>query len=401
METSKLISDGRLIIRTKITIFTLADIFMWLFMAFTFIAISINSASIIFQIRFGILLIAGVLGFLQIFKREIRNNRTIMFIGLCTFSWSLSLLLRGENAYSSNLFLYSFLYMGIGINLSSHHHNTIYSQILFYIVCGITLFRLLVLNEPIRGFLKDGTSYNFISVLLLLYLSYYSVELIQNNRSIPYLAAVIFAWISLLAYGRGGIITGLFFLAFITFLRIRDETNKNKEFVRLIAVLTIITGAIAILLYLISENDTLFYGVFAKFYLRSGVKEPRFEMWDGYISECVKSLSTLLFGADSTSFIVDGNLHNSFFQMHSNLGLIPVLILLYSFIRLAIYSFKKRHKDLLCILLTIIVRSMTDKTAFQGYCEPLFYCLVFTWFNVKEKRKMVSYIYKKQELRSR
>ncbi len=384
-------SGGKIAIKTKITLFSVADIFMWFYILFAFVITSINSAPVFFQMRFVSLLFAGGFGYLQLLKGRVRNSRIILFILAFAASWAASFLIRGSGAYEPNLFLYSVLYMGMAVNMVSHRHSVRIPGFLFFVVCATSLVRLLILKEPIRGFLKDGTTYNFISVLLLFFLAFYCIALIQNNEKIPYVAAIVFAWISLLVYGRGGIITGLFFLVFVIFWGTKDETNRKKRgALRLTAVVTVIVGVVALLAFLGYIRIAAFESVFAKFYEKNATDEPRLEIWSGYIRACSKSLRDFIFGADSKRFFVDGNLHNAFVQLHSAFGMIPFLLLLYTFVRLAVYSFKTKRMYLLCLLLTIVIRSMTDKTAFQGYCEPLFYYLAFTWLNVREKKRMVS-----------
>ena len=383
---------GTITFGKRFTIITLSDLFMWLFMLLTYVVIAVNSAAILFQIRFGILLIAGILGFCQMQSDEIKNIRILFFVILCAFSWAVSFMMRGDGAYKPDLFLYSLLYMGLAVNMTSHRHNDIWAGILFYIVCGISLFRLVVMGEPIRGFLKEGSSYNFISALILLYLSYYCIALNQNGKPIPYLAAFVFAWLCIVAYGRGGIVTGLFFLAIVTVLGVRDETNKSRrQMLALVTVLTIIIGGIVGFLYIRQNNYELINKLFAKFYVRSNEKEPRLEIWSMYLTECSKRVMTILFGANPDKVGYEGNLHNAFFQMYAHFGLLPFLLLVYSYIRLSVYTYRKKNMYLFCLLLTIAVRAMTDKIAFQGYCEPLFYYAVFSWFNITEKQKMLSY----------
>ncbi len=381
---------GKIAIKQSFTLFNLSDFFMWLFMLFTYIVTLIDSSAILFQIRFVFLFAAGILGFYQLLRRDIRNRRITAFVVLCVISWLLSSLLR-SGGYDPNLFLYSFLYMGMGVNMASHRHSDKYSEVLFYLVCGTILFRLLVLNHPIRGFLKDGVSYNFISVLVLLFLSYYSIERIQNEKPIPYLAAFLFAWISVLAYGRGGIVTGLFFLISVTILGNLDEINRNKK--KVFCIITVLTVVLVLVFVIFLNRPTgneLFSKIFTKFYLKKDTEEPRLVIWSDYIRECCKSLLTIVFGTDPNIVFRDGNLHNAFLQMYSCFGLVPMLIMLFSFINLTFYSIKKKNYYFLCVLLTVSLRSMTDKTAFQGYCEPLFYYMVFSMLNIKEKKRMIS-----------
>lgn len=386
--------DGIIVLKTNNEIFTIADFCMWMFMFLTFFSTSISSATVVFRLRLIFLIIAGILGFTQLFFESIRNVRIIWFVLLCISSWSISFMLRCEGAYEPNLFLYSLLYMGVGINLTSHHHNDLFAGALFYTVCGITLFRLIVLNEPIRGFLKDGTSYNFISVMLLLFLCYYCIELIQNNKPIPYLAALLFTLLCFIAYGRGGIITGVFFFVSTFFSELNDPTCLyKKNTTKIVTILLAVICVCAFSIYILEGNYSLFRSIFAKFYVGDNLQATRLDLWSSYIKEASLDITTMLFGADIDLFM-DRNLHNAFLQMHSSLGLIPLIVLLYACTRLTMYAIKEKKLFLLCIMATMVIRSMTDKTAFQGYCEPMLYSFVFMWFNITEKKRITCYDYR-------
>ena len=382
----------RRVFTTKISILEITDFFMWLFFFLTFIVAIINNSTVIFRIRFITLLVAGLLGLFQLTRQSSFNKRLVLYIYISIVSCLVSYLLNGTNAYPLNMLIYAVFYMGIAVNLISHKQKLWYAKILFHIVSLSILAKFLIYKIPLQEIMVDTESYsfNFISVFVLFYVLYYSICCIQNNKSIPFLVGVIFVVICLLAHGRGGIVTSVFYFLSLGFIGWKDKINQNKKWKKVL-LLVLITVITLFILYIYVSDFLTFQSIFARFYAKSVENEPRFLIWGTYIKECISGFSNLCFGADPIPvFPPDGNLHNTFLQLHSRYGLIIAFTLIFSFYRLLIYATKEKHFYLLSVLMTLIIRAMTDKIAFHGFCEPLFYYFLFSWFNIVEKGRLIS-----------
>ena len=367
---------------------------MYAFFIVTFYSFVIQSSSFISQIRLLILIISGLFGYFIYFLhhyKEMSSLKIFAFIMMMIFFWLVSSTLRLIGIYDFDVFKYTLFYMGIALNLLDHKHSINITRFMFYCVCFIIIYKIVIMNVPIRMFMKDGTSYNYISVITLFFLLLYCLVYMQHQKKIPITTALIFFIICLLSYGRGGIVTASFFLISIISYNYIMVNGVNKKIV--IFILLAFS-----LLFMFEPLLTKIYELgFLNKFLSAGYSDAsRFYIWDDYLSSCFESAKSFLLGGNKYGVMPDGNLHNSYLQLYSSFGFIPFLVNIYIFINLILLTFRNKNGLYLIILFTFFIRSFTDKLLFQGYCEIFYFYFIFDY--LKNSNKITKNIkYKKSK----
>ena len=328
-----------------------------------------NSTTIL--ISQAVILGCGALGFLTAFFD--RQLRVFYYAFFAVFCYALSLILRHEWSYEMSSFVQSVCYMGAAYLLFRKKHHVLPYRVVYYAVCAFMIFQLLIRNVPIRRFLKDGNSYNFISVIALFYLSVYVLVQLQNNIEPGYLQAALFLIIAVAAYGRSGIVVAVFFMFLVIFRRI--HLNKRDIF------LYLVTAAFVLLLF-IYGGDILNYilkaGYFEKF-TTAGLDTPRPIIWRLFWETCTSGIRLFVSGGIPTSYSAEGNLHNSFLQMYTSLGAAFFCVTVILLIRAAADRIKKRDYWGLMMPVTLFMRAFMDKLFYKGYCEIILYYFIFQY----------------------
>lgn len=360
-------------IRKSKLIYLLSDIFMYICFFATFVVTNIYNNDILLRIRLIATVIAGILGLLAFIRQQRKMNLPIfLFIVLMIVSWILIAIFRPEGMLELNQFIYSMCYMGIALNLLSHKQKILPAAILYYGTLLIMLYRLLIQKVAIRGFLLDGTSYNYISILAMLYLMLYCLILIQNDRNIPFIIAIPYFVVCILAYGRGGCISGILFLGAVIYINFGKIRKRGMKF--------IVTTSFIILLIIFFQTNIFYDFVatyFGKFQVAGYVDEARITIWSKFIENNMKGVSAFLLGSNPGLIRSDLNLHNTFLQCWAHFGFLTFLISFYSYIRGGIQGVLENKKAYVAMLLIFVIRATTDRLAFWGYSEPFFYYFIF------------------------
>lgn len=364
-----LLIKKRFLIHKKNLIYYIGNFFLYLFFTFNFISFGMYSSLFISRIRFLVLIIAAIFGYYYLLKKH-NNNLYFVFL-IFVISWTFATLFREKGVYSFDLFKYSLMYMGVSLNILYSKQNFTIAKFLFFVCCTITLFQLLILKIPIRQFMRDGTSYNYISVLVLFYLLFYNVVCIQNKKNYDFLAAILFFIISLISYGRGGIITAGFYLIMVFIYKFSDIKLFYKCVLCIIMIVFLSLSVNSIREFIYNS------GLFDKFIVRAGEEESRLLIWKIYITDACSSVKSFFWGGNKYLINSEGNIHNSFLQMHSSIGIIPLLITVYSYARLTLQAFIKKNYLLVISVITLIIRAFTDKLFFQGFNEIFLYYFIF------------------------
>ena len=323
------------------------------------------------KFRFLVLILGGICGVLGHLRKI--NIKVLAFIYIFSLVYIFTIIIGRSGYYEFDLFWYSFSYMCITLNLLDHNLDLNATKILYYVSMVIFLFRIIVMRIPIREFLKDGSSYNYISVLALLPLGLYLIALAQNKKNVPIGAAVIYFIITIISYGRGGIVTGGMLITLSIFQSVNNIKRKDFKYL-LIACL-----GLFLILILNTNIYTWFVSLaFKKFVLLGNdAGAGRIEYWTTYIRLCGKNFYTFLVGYDPYVIRSDGNLHNSFLQCYAYFGLPFFIICLVCLIKTIRLSTQKNETTLFILVIVLCLRAFTDKLFFQGYCEIYLYYLIF------------------------
>lgn len=365
-------TKGYVIIKKNEILNYVSNLIMYMFFIINLYNFSINSSVLVSQLRYVFLFLSGLMGFILTFihKKNIRIYKIVILMIIC---WLISSSFRTEGVYVFDLYKYSLMYMGVALNIIDHGRSDKICKVLFYTSSFIILFQLIILRVPIREFMRDGSSYNYISVLSLFYLLFYCITCVQNKVKISYISVTVFLIIALLSYGRGGIITASFVWIFITLIRYKEITKKyQKIFVAMIIV--------SVMLLLIINFTDVFIesGLFEKFIIRlNGEEESRFIIWGTYLQNIFSNVIALLIGGNKFNINQSGNLHNSFLQLHASLGLLPLIYVLYSYITFINKNLKEKKYVIIICLAALIIRAFIDRLFFQGFNEVFLYYFIF------------------------
>ncbi|MBP5368799.1 MAG: hypothetical protein J6Z01_10145 [Bacteroidales bacterium] len=261
-------------------------------------------------------------------------------------------------------------------------------RVLFIFVMVSILVKLLLFDTPIREFMLDESSYNFISVLALLYFGLYCLTLIKNNKPLSLKDGFLFLVVCCLAYGRGGIISALCFLGLLLvykFYNARISANK-KVLIGFLVLLSIIFFH-SLLLDRLSD-----YEIFGKFKKMGMESNGRADIWLKFINNSFSSFKDFILGANPAKIFTEGNLHNSYLQMYANFGFVFFISNVFITILILIYYSRKRSRNiwLLILFVTFIVRALLDRVCFRGHCEILYFYFIFNFFiDISTKNKVV------------
>jgi len=325
------------------------------------------------------LIVAGVIG---IIKSIIKLYAFIIgYIGVSIISWMLCYLTNDGWVYDLDKFIYSLMYMGMAAILLEHRGNTVKYKILYFAVSVYIAYNILIKKVSIRGFMLDGSTYNYISVICLFYLALLGIMKCKNNEKITYLEVIPFLVITFTAYGRGGIVAAVILLIGTIIISMHDNRKRwtNYIFVMALIVIFAVFGH-RIITYIWSNY-------MGKFLTYGFDNNGRTEIWAGFLKNNLESVSSFLFGSNPMKVMVDGNLHNSFLQLYAAFGLVFLLINLYLIIKAT--TFFIRSKDLWLVLIFVVVftRSLTDMVFFRGYCEIIYYYYIFKYLVDSRKKR--------------
>ncbi len=361
------------------------EIFLYLFLILEFITYTVNDSSLFKVLRTATLGCSGVMGFTAYFTRRYINIKIVLFILLMIFSWLSCCLASqpGEYYYNWMSMAYTISYLGVPLGVLSHRHRVVPAAILYYFVSFIVLFRIVILNADIMTFLLSGASYNYIPVLVMLYLMIYLIVLYQNEKNISLIATAVFFCITIVSYGRSSIGAGCVLLILSIY---QNYVGTTKEWQK--RVLICICMAFLVAGYLILSNYSLVNLLFKKF-VDSGLNTSRIFIWTTYLQDCFDSPWHFIFGGDAYLARFDGNLHNSLLQMHAACGIVFFIINIWVLARLGIAFVRGRNIFLFALLLSFLLKANFDRVLFRGYAEIIYYYFVFYYFSEISRSSVV------------
>lgn len=323
------------------------------------------------------LLLAGLLNYV---KALLKKDFSVVLLALFTgISWIICCLLRTEWNYETISMINTIAYISVAYDFVVEEKSTLLYGFLYYFVALYTLYALVIKGVPIRGFLKDGTSYNYISIVVLFYLCLYTLVQIKNKKRITMTQAIIFLVIVIVSYGRGGIVTGLSYLMLTLFAKFKENDKKPTTY-----LVTLSAFAFVLVMWNKLYSYVMSHGFFQKFQAM-GLEGERSSMWSMYAKTCFKSAKYFYVGGNPGIFSVEGNLHNSFLQLYASFGILYLLVLVYVYIQAFRQMYIEKEWQAFVVAITFSLRAATDKLMFRGYCEIIFYFLIF-YFILRNKR---------------
>ena len=271
---------------------------------------------------------------------------------------------------------------GMAFLLLSYPHNTRSGEITFY---GFVLLYAVywVLGIDPKEIMRSSN--NYISVILLMAVFFYYTALERSGGKIDSVRKVLPAVLCVVmagwARGRAGILAFGFLLAGIAVLYLCQAaaakkviawgkkilTSGDRKKIAMVACGALVVVVVAILLLV---KLGVFKFLLGKFITR-GFNNIRPQLWGEYIAHSFSSIGNLLLGTPLEEVALankfEGNLHNSFLQIHADHGLIVFLLMVYLLVVAVLYYKKKKMYVHLLVLGTFIIRGMFDKFISMQY----------------------------------
>ena len=332
----------------------------------------------------------GGIGLLTLFFAKQYSRKTyLLFFFLYLFSLSLNYFFVG-NVSVSNIGVNA-LFFGITYMMLIHQWNIKEGAFVFYSTAVIVLIRMS------RGsFLRMlVSSSNYISILLLLAVSFYYIALEHEKRkmkAIDLLPALVCFLTCVWARGRGGILSATVLLLLVMYIFMRTITHRNTKRVLFLLFIAVLIGAV----YSMVDYSLLdtFMGL-GKWSTRGADISDRLLIWGSYLSAAGNSFVNILLGAPfEEAFYVyrkGGNCHNSFLQLHAYGGLLIFVVFVFMLVRSFRYFLRNKQYIMASMMFVIFLRGLSDKFIFGQYGMPVMLYFVLQPFLFKEKHSEGTY----------
>ena len=369
-------------INARLFVERVAGIFMVLYMLGYVLYRMVYASSVILLGYQGSLVICGLIGlFLMVSDRKYGLIAYVLFSLLC---YVICLIPKiGDWYYPVPGFIQSLSHMGCAYWLIAHRPKSWPYRTMYYLVSAFILFKVLVMHVSIRQIMKVDNTYNYISVFALFYLGMFCVTKLMHDTKVHIINILIFLVICVLAYGRGGILTGLVFTALAVLLEIKGRTDDKKTILIALAAL--------IVLVVFGQNiieSVLSGGLFAKFQ-KVGLSTQRTVLWSNFLSESLDSVKNFLFGVNATHIRFDGNVHNAYLQMYASMGIGFALVNFVLIIAATVNNIKNKKYWITAVIMVIFMRAFLDKTMYPGSFEVFLYYYVFNYIVANDRRRIV------------
>jgi len=224
--------------------------------------------------------------------------------------------------------------------------------LLFSMVAAFFLFRAFTGVNP--NLVLLASSRNHISSIMIFYTVFVYMTLSIPENKYPLLPVTILNILSLWAIGRSGIIASAVLLLGILIFR-------KISIYYWLTILTMVVSVYIIVEYDFLSKVNVFEKSFTlvKFRNNQILDDIRFVLMKEYIASINNPIS-IMFGNeyDYLRGMSNSNVHNSFITIHSRLGILGVLIIVYAIYKVIRYLIKMEVYGLL--LLVILIRSFSD-----------------------------------------
>ncbi len=333
-----------------------------------------------------LLIVTGVIGIAcSINKFRLRYRSCWLFFLLYMFTLGINcLVIKNTNLYSIAM---NVLLFGIAFIMLIYPWSIRTGSVVFYVSVAMILYRLSI--SVSRRILISSS--NYISVVMLLAVSFYyiSIELAERKlKLIDLLPAALCFYISIVAEGRGGILSCAVLLMLLLLLYARTVTNKNaKRSILLIIVLFCIS------MYMYINNYgaiDLFFNL-GKWRERGTDNSARAIIWLTYYQKAKESFLYFMQGAPLREIPLISaygeNTHSSFIQLHAYNGLIPLIVTVFLVLKAMVSYLRERKFVIAIMMLTVVIRGLSDKFIFGQYGMPLMLFFMFYPVVINENSK--------------
>ena len=308
-------------------------------------------------------------------KNSVLSTKTLIFI-LATYSSLIFSSMYNTNVNLTFIILYS-KFILFALLLLYTKINFDLSRIVMYL---FFIFHLLfIFSNRNADELFINLSRNNVSIYLILFISFYYISAFQNSKKISFWPSLLSVIISAWSSSRGGVISTsiLFILTFFNY-----NTYKKKS--SYVAICFLIIFALQSIFF----QELFYMNIVERFNQDHSSGITRLDIISQYVRLSSMSFYDSLFGSNLNSipyiYLLKGNPHNSFVNLHAVFGLLYFLIVIYILLLTIVYYFKSKS-ILFLVLIAIVLRSLTDIPLFGGIYDIIFLYTVFYYFERKQR----------------
>lgn len=259
----------------------------------------------------------------------------------------------------------------------------------FYIVFIFTVINIILADPAELYRIFAASSRNYISVLLIACVYPYYLACDRDCREVSIFPALLLFLVSLYVQSRGGIITSgiLFILTFIRRIYLVKEQEWFKRYKKIICFIFFLILLLGMAFLILNATKVL-----SRFFEAEEYSITREDMWKEYLTVTGSSVRNIILGPPlATCPLIQeeaDNIHNSYFMVHSYMGIVGFLTVIVGGIGYLVLCVKEKEYSLLFLAITFLVRAMTD------YLFPMLFCdciILFMIIKVVMEIKRVVY----------
>lgn len=222
--------------------------------------------------------------------------------------------------------------------------------------------------SPDNYILFDDLSRNYVSIFLLIVIFVYLKTANPNKITFPIniIIPFLYLFLSIHAIGRGGILSGILYLALAS-LYVYKTNGDVKKFVIKRKKQLMYGCLIFFILFFVIFRNQIFNLIFSRFVDSTAQNSNigRMNVYTTYFQMAFSNVKYLLFGVpyneiSSRLSFITGNLHCSYLQLHACFGIFGVIFVIYSLYRTITYITKKKDYYNLIFLIVFLFRILTD-----------------------------------------
>lgn len=308
-------------------------------------------------IAFAILLLAQ----LTSKKETFLPLASFVFLAVLLLLMTTNILLVG-NYTIGNVVGVVFSFCVLGFYLLKFEIHRFFCYLIFYSFVGLVVLVLVgIINvaEDSWEFFAS-TSRNYVSFFLIYSMFPLCISSSLRKETLPIIPLIITLVLSILAVGRGGIIMSAFLFLFSLFFTKTKNVSKKKKCLLFLIKISIVVAIV----FIIIRQDIL-EEIAPRFFMSGNfeVKDTsRLKIWGTYFDN-INSFESFVFGYNSlasTGLKGQGNLHNSFLQLHTNIGFFGLVLFILAISFSACFLIKKKEFQLLVFLITILFKGAVD-----------------------------------------
>ena len=283
------------------------------------------------------------------------------------------------------------IYFAAGLYLSmAETLNYNLWRIVFFVAVAVVMYNWMTTADEYHLFY--GTSRNFVSVFLLIFLIPLVYAAYLNNRKISALYYVLIFVCSVSAIGRSGIaFTGLLLGAiYIYRVFMNPKVSVRTKYLHFSLL------CVALIVFLAMQTtvmSALVQKLFSRFIEMSNLQEePRIKILSSYL-ESVDAWWKVLLGSNSRKIVYlqkwNGNIHNSYMLTHATFGLIGMIALVVGVISAICMLIKDGKTELGIVLSIFAMRCLVDSIFYAQLGDAIaWFCMLYALPRLRGGRKV-------------